>query len=90
MKYYSEEVLKHWLPSLEWLVSMEERYPEEVINIRRCRNCEYFIPDCPAIDTNGDFGYCEYKTDFNALEENWPINWYFTDINGFCREDDIE
>ena len=34
MKYYSEEVLKHWLPSLKWLVSMEERYPDEVIKVQ--------------------------------------------------------
>ena len=89
MKYYSEEVLKHWLPSLEWLVSMEEHYPNEVIKVRRCRGCEYFIQDHPTINTDGDFGYCEYKTDFCVLDDE-PINWYFTDINGFCREDDIE
>ena len=59
------------------------------INARLCRNCEYYIPEHPTIDTDGDFGYCEYRTDFNALEEGWPINWYFTNINGFCNENDI-
>lgn len=88
MKYYSEEVLKHWLPSLKWLVSMEEHYPDEVINVRRCRNCEYFMREHPTIETNGDFGYCEYRTDFVIMDDE-PINWYFTDINGFCNEDEI-
>lgn len=89
MKYFSEEVLKKWLLSPEWLVAMEENHPNEVINVRRCRDCEYFERDHPTIETDGDFGYCAYKTDFMVLD-NEPINWYFTDINGFCNEDDLK
>lgn len=89
MKYYSEDLVRRMVAP-DWLAVMEKNHPDEVISVRRCRDCEYFVPDCPAINTDGDFGYCEYRTDFNALEENWPIHWYFTDINGFCREDDIE
>lgn len=88
MKYYSEEVLKHWLPSSKWLIAMAEQYPEEVINVRRCRDCEYFVCEHPTIETDGDFGYCEYRTDFIVMDDE-PIDWYFTDINGFCNEDDI-
>ena len=58
------------------------------INVRLCRDCEYFEREHPTIDTDGDFGYCTYKTDFVVLDDE-PIHWYFTDINGFCREDDI-
>ena len=59
------------------------------INVRLCRECPYFEQEHPTIDTDGDFGYCTYKTDFAVLEDE-PIHWYFTDINGFCREDDIQ
>ena len=93
MKYYSRKILEQYLKNTRFnkiLDIMDEEPLDESINVRLCRNCEYFIPDCPTIDTNGDFGYCEYKTDFNTLEETWPIHWYFTDINGFCREDDIK
>lgn len=86
MKYYSEKILKYWLPIPKWLV---EKYPEEIINVRCCRDCEYFERDHPTINTDGNFGYCTYKTDFTVLDDE-PIHWYFTDINGFCREDDIQ
>lgn len=93
MKYYSRKILEQYLKNTRFnkiLDIMNEEPLDESINVRRCRDCEYFIRDHPTIDTDGDFGYCEYRTDFNTLEETWPIHWYFTDINGFCREDDIE
>lgn len=88
MKYYNEDVLKHWIPSSKWLADIEKRFPEKVINVRRCRDCEYFVREHPTIETDNDFGYCEYRTDFIVLDDE-PINWYFTDINGFCNEDEI-
>ena len=87
MKYYSEDLVRRMVAP-DWLATMEKNYPDEVINVRRCRDCEYFEKDHPAISTDGDFGYCSYRTDFTVLDDE-PINWYFTDINGFCREDDI-
>ena len=101
MKYYSIEILEQYLKDtrLNKILDIIDDVEPEItegktapakINVRLCRNCEYFVPDCPTIDTNGDFGYCEYRTDFNTLEETWPIHWYFTDINGFCNEDDIK
>lgn len=89
MKYYSEEQIRDQFNPSE-CEAFFKRQDSGSINVRLCRNCEYFIPDHPTINTDGDFGYCEYKTNFNTLEENWPIDWYFTDINGFCREDDIK
>ena len=55
------------------------------IKVRLCRDCEYFERKQ---ETSRDFDYCSYKTDFAVLDDE-PIHWYFTDINGFCREDDI-
>lgn len=90
MKYYSEDVLKHWIPSSKWLAAIEKRFPEEVINVRRCRDCEYFIPEDPAIDPNENFGYCDYRTDYtDYMLNDGAINWYYTSINGFCNENDI-
>ena len=92
MKYYSREILEQYLKDTRLnkiLDIMDEEPLDESINVRLCRDCEYFIRDHPSIDTDGDFGYCEYRTDFCVLDDE-PINWYFTDINGFCREDDIE
>lgn len=88
MKYYSEEILKV-IMTTEWLNAIKEHCINgEIINVRLCRNCEYFKRDHPTIDTNGDFGFCTYRTDFTVLDDE-PINWYFTDINGFCNEDEI-
>ena len=92
MKYYSREILEQYLKDTRLnkiLDIMDEEPLDESINVRLCRDCEYFIRDHPSIDTDGDFGYCKYRTDFCVLDDE-PINWYFTDINGFCREDDIE
>lgn len=88
MKYYSEETLRDCMNPFE-LESFLKRHSEEAINVRLCRNCEYFEREHPTIDTDGDFGYCTYRTDFAVLDDE-PINWYFTDINGFCREEDIK
>ena len=58
------------------------------INVRLCRDCEYFEQEHPTIDTDGDFGYCSYKTDFEILDDE-PIHWYFTTKNSFCDENTI-
>ena len=88
MKYYSEEQIRDQFSPVE-SEAFFKRQDFGSINVRLCRNCKYFIPDCPTIDTDGDFGYCEYRTDFCVLDDE-PIDWYFTDINGFCREDEIK
>lgn len=88
MKYYSEETLRDYINLFE-LEHFLERHNNEAINIRLCRECEYFERNHPTIETDGDFGYCTYKTDFMVLD-NEPINWYFTDINGFCNEEDLK
>lgn len=41
MKYYSEELIKHWAPA-SWLHRMEEYDPSSVVNVCFCRNCEYW------------------------------------------------
>ena len=87
MKYYSEKQIREWFDSFEWKIFFEQQ-GDEAINVRRCCDCEYFISEHPTIDTDGDFGYCEYRTDFAVLDDE-PIHWYFTDINNFCNEDDL-
>ena len=100
MKYYSREILEQYLKDtrLNKILDIIDDIEPEItegktapakINVRLCRDCEYFIPDHPTINTDGDFGYCAYRTDFCVLDDE-PIDWYFTDINGFCNEDDIE
>ena len=86
MKYYSEADIRKFFKSSDSLAFFIGYDP---IHVRRCRDCEYFGRDHPTINTDGDFGYCKYHTDFMVLDDE-PINWYFTDINGFCNEDDIE
>ena len=99
MKYYSREILEQYLKDtrlnkiLDIIDDIEPEITENKtvpaqINVRCCCDCPYFEQDHPTIDTDGDFGYCTYKTDFAVLDDE-PIHWYFTDINGFCREDDI-
>ena len=85
MNYYSEDSLEG-LPIYYKNKIKSRAHP---IHVRLCRDCEYFVPDLPTIDVDGDFGCCEYRTDF-AVFDDTPINWYFTDINGFCNEDDIK
>lgn len=58
------------------------------IKVRLCRDCPFFEQDHPTIDTDGDFGYCTYKTDFAVLDDE-PIHWYFTSKNSFCDENTI-
>ena len=100
MKYYSREILEQYLKNtrfnkiLDIIDDVEAEIAEgksvpAKINVRCCCNCDYFIRKHPTIETDGDFGYCEYHTDFIVLDDE-PINWYFTDINGFCNEDDIK
>ena len=99
MKYYSREILEQYLKDtrLNKILDIIDDVEQEItegktvpakINARLCRNCEYFNQDHPTINTDGDFGYCEYRTDFIVMDDE-PIDWYFTDINGFCNEDDI-
>lgn len=88
MRYYSESDLSKWFDPVE-LSQFIDKYNSNSLNVRLCRECPYFEPDHPSIDTDGEFGYCSLKTDFYVLDDE-PINWYFTDINGFCREDDID
>lgn len=85
MKYYSENDIKELVSEHEARYLFAHSTP---LNVRLCRYCEYFIQDHPTINTDGDFGYCEYRTDFCVLDDE-PIDWYFTDINGFCNEDEI-
>ena len=87
MKYFSEEQIRDQFDPLE-CEAFFKRQNNGAINVRRCRDCEYFVPDHPTINTDGDFGYCEYRTNTNIPDDE-PIHWYFTDINGFCNEDDI-
>ena len=86
MKYYNENDIKELVSENEAMYLFAHSEP---LNVRLCRDCEYFEQEHPTIDTDGDFGYCTYKTDFAVLDDE-PIHWYFTDINGFCREDDIK
>ena len=88
MKYYSEEKIRDQFDPFE-CEAFFKRQNDGVINVRLCRDCEYFYTRTSNIDTNGDFGYCEYRTNFNTFEEEWPIDWYFTNMNGFCNENDI-
>ena len=99
MTYYSREILEQYLKDTRFnkiLDIIDETEPYLTtgktvpanINIRFCRNCEYFIPDHPIINPDGDSGYCEYRTDFYVLDDE-PIDWYYTNINKFCNENDI-
>lgn len=58
------------------------------IKVRLCCDCPYFEQEHPIIDTDGDFGYCSYKTDFAVLDDE-SIHWYFTNKNSFCDENTL-
>lgn len=99
MKYYSREILEQYLKDirlnkiLDIIDDIEPEITENKavpaqINVRCCCNCEYFEQDHPTIDTDGDFGYCSYKTDFAVMDDE-PIHWYFTSKNSFCDENTI-
>lgn len=89
MKYYSEEQIRDQFGPFE-CEAFFKRHESGAINVRRCRDCKYYISELPTIDTDGDFGYCEYRTDFSDYMLNdGPINWYFTDENSFCDENQI-
>ena len=81
MKYISEK----FVPA-DWIEQAEEN--NATINVRLCRDCKYFEREHPTIETDSDFGYCVYRTDFAVFDDELT-HWYFTDINGFCREDNI-
>jgi len=96
LKYYSREILEQYLKDtrlnkiLDIIDDIEPEITENKtvpaqINIRFCRDCPFFSQDHPTIDTNGDFGYCAYKTDFAVLDDE-PIHWYFTSKDNFCDE----
>lgn len=99
MKYYSREILEQYLKDTRFnkvLDIIDETEPYLTtgktvparINVRCCRNCPYFEQEHPTIDTDGDFGYCSYKTDFAVMDDE-PIHWYFTSKNSFCDENTI-
>lgn len=99
MKYYSREILEQYLKDtrlnkiLDIIDDIEPEITENKtvpaqINVRCCCDCPYFEQDHPTIDTDGDFGYCIYKTDFAVLDDE-PIHWYFTSKNSFCNENTI-
>ena len=58
------------------------------IKVRLCCDCPFFRQDNPAIGTDGDFGFCTYKTDFAVFDDE-PIHWYFTNKNSFCDENTL-
>lgn len=82
LKYYSEEDIKELISECEAAYLFAHSTP---INVRCCCDCPYFEQDHPTIDTDGDFGYCSYKTDFAVMDDE-PIHWYFTSKNSFCDE----
>ena len=99
LKYYSREILEQYLKDtrLNKILDIIDDIGPEItenktvpakINVRCCCNCEYFEQDHPTIDTDGDFGYCAYKTDFAVLDDE-PIHWYFTSKDSFCDENTI-
>jgi hypothetical protein len=85
MKYFSENDIREFVSEREATYLFTHSTP---LNIRLCHDCPNFERDHPTIETDGDFGYCAYKTDFTVLDDE-PIHWYFTDINNFCNEDEI-
>jgi len=87
MKYYSEEQIRDQFNPLE-CEAFFKRQDLGSINVRLCRDCPFFGQDHPTIDTDGDFGYCAYKTDFAVLDDE-PIHWYFTNKNSFCDENTL-
>jgi len=99
LKYYSREILEQYLKDtrlnkiLDIIDDIESEITENKtvpaqINVRCCCDCPYFEQDHPTIDTDGDFGYCTYKTDFAVLDDE-PIHWYFTSKNSFCDENTL-
>ena len=99
MKYYSREILEQYLKDTRFnkvldIIDETEPYlttnktvPAQ-INVRVCRNCPFFSQDHPSMDTDGDLGYCAYKTDFAVLDDE-SIHWYFTSKNSFCDENTL-
>jgi len=87
LKYYSEEQIRDQFNSSE-CEAFFKRQDSGAINVRLCRECPFFNQDHPTIDTDGDFGYCAYKTDFAVLDDE-PIHWYFTSKNSFCDENTL-
>ena len=87
MKYYSEEQIRDQFDPFECEVFFK-RQDFGSINVRLCCDCPYFEQEHPTIDTDGDFGFCTYKTDFAVLDDE-PIHWYFTNKNSFCDENTL-
>lgn len=87
MKYYSEEQIRDQFDPFE-CEAFFKRQDLGSINVRLCRDCPFFGQDHPTINTDGDFGYCTYKTDFAVLDDE-PIHWYFTSKNSFCDENTL-
>ena len=81
MKFISEK----YVPA-EWIQLAEEN--NSIVNIRLCRECPHFEREHPTIDSDGDLGFCTYRTDFFVMDDE-PINWYFVNENDFCNEDTI-
>jgi hypothetical protein len=87
MKYYSEEQIRDQFEPSE-CEAFFKRQSFGSINVRLCRDCPYFEQEHPTIDTDGDLGFCTYKTDFAVLDDE-PIHWYFTNKNSFCDENTL-
>jgi hypothetical protein len=99
LKYYSREILEQYLKDTRFnkvldIIDETEPYlttgktvPAQ-INVRLCRDCPYFEQEHPRINTDGDLGYCTYKTDFVVFDDE-PIHWYFTNKNSFCDENTL-
>lgn len=77
MKYYSENDIKKLVNETEANYLFAHSTP---LNIRLCRECEYFVSEHPTIV---GIGYCEYHTDFDTADE--VPNWRFCDENDFCN-----
>ena len=88
MKYYSTEVLKHWIPTSKWLAAMESRQPKEVINVRFCRDCPLFEPDYWQNDPSITVGWCRRLSYYEFLDDEVPY-YVYVNSNSFCNEDDI-
>lgn len=81
MRYYSEEQIRDQFDPFECEGFFKRQNPY-AINVRLCRECEFFEPEHPAI---ADIGFCKLHTEFDT-EDNVP-NWWFCDKNDFCNED---
>lgn len=88
MTYYSEEVLKHWIPTSAWLTAMREQYPNEVINVRFCRDCPCFQINYWQKDPSVVSGWCKRLSYYETMDDEEPY-YVYVNSNSFCNEEDI-